>query len=288
MGEIMAQTPVQTKQEVLVKQPVEKGHTARNIGLVIIAIVVIGGCYFYYEYLSGGIGGAVYAAITSGNPAQSIQNSAFQKLNSTPQFTLSYQGTITENVTVNNTDPVMSFPFYLSYQKYYSTSRVSASFSGLPGLANESVVLIYENITGNSTVYACLNLGGTGFKCTESSGDAGQIEQNLSNYFGLSNLGNVKVGTPIPSYYNGMPCFSVQGTGTVYGRTRLLRNSGNASISFSACFSSNYYVPLVLNASAVSPGMSPVALHVAVTNITEASNYTAITSLPGPLGNSTV
>ncbi len=278
----MAQRASQSKSAPAPAQTRQGGHTLRNIGLIIIAVFVIGGGYFYYEYLSGGIGGAVYAALTSGNPAQAIQTAALQKISSTPQLTLTYQGTITENVTVNGTDPVESFPFYMTYEKYYNVTRTTASFSGLPGLGNYSVVIINENSSAGLTVYACLNQG-SGFTCTQSSGSAKLIEKNLSSSFGLSNLGNVNVGTPSPSYYNGMPCFQVQGTGILYGRTRLLQEANNATVNFAACFSSKYYVPLVLNATATPSGGAPITLHVVATNLTGASNYTAITTLPGPL-----
>jgi hypothetical protein len=264
------------------KQVGGKSHIVRNISLIVVVAIVIGGAYFYYEYFSGGIGGAVYYAIISGNPSQAIQTAALQKLDSTPQFTLSYAGAITENITVNSIDPQVVRPFYLGYQKYTNASRISASFSGLPNLANESLVII--KLDGGSTVYVCLNQSGTGFKCTESAGSAQQEEASISGYFGLSSLGNLHIGTPTPSYFNGLPCFLVQGTGTLYGSTPLLQDSGNASLGFSACFSSDYYVPLTINATLTPAGSTPVFIHAYATNITASSNYTAVATLPGPLG----
>ncbi len=262
-------------------QPARKrGHALRNTGILIIFVIIIGGAYFYYEYLSGGILSLATAIASNPNAATSI---ILNKINSNPEFTLSYVGSATMNITTPQGDPVVTLPFNISYEKHQSDTRTTVSFSDFPVIGNFSSIVISED--NGSTVYVCYRGLSSGYTCAVGSGTAQQIERNLSNQFGLSNFGSASVHSVSPSYYDGLPCFLISGNGNLNGESILYTGSQNAALSFTGCFSSNYYVPLNITALITPAGGSPVTIvaHVVGISPTSSSN---ITTLPGPLINS--
>ena len=250
----------------------KKRHTGRNIGLGILVLFIILGAYFYYTWLSGGIASTLIAA--SQNPASfasSFKSLALQKINSNPQLTLSYLGYVNFSA-----DP----PFYLSFLKYQNNTRVTLTLVDFPGIGNFSAVGI--SLDNNTKVYVCYNINNVGYTCKLSTGSPTQIVQNLTNEFSLSSFGNAQVKSVLPSYYNGMPCFAVSGTGTIYGTTRFYLG-GNASVAFNACVSSSLYMPYTANATITPSSGGPITIALHAVNVSTTSNESAVTGLPGPI-----
>lgn len=252
----------------MAKNPTNRKHTARNVGLVILAIVVVAGAYFYYAFLSGGIATAVINGSKSPSQFGSI---ILQKLDSNPQLTISYIGYINFSA-----DP----PFYLSFLKYQNDTRVTLTLVGFPHIGNLSAVGI--SLDNNTKVYVCYDINNTGYTCTVSSGSPTQIVRNLTNQFSLSSFGNAQIKGISPSYYNGMPCFAVSGAGTIYGTTQFYSGS-NASAAFNACISSSLYIPLTANATINPPSGAPITITLHAVNVSTTSNESAVVTLPGSL-----
>ena len=246
----------------------KKRHTGRYIGLGIIAVILMLAIYFYYTYLSGGIASAVIAA--SKNPS-SFGSIVLQKLNSNPQLTLSYLGYVNFSA-----DP----PFYLSFLKYQNDTRVTLTLVDFPGIGNFSAVGI--SMHNNTKVYVCYDINNAGYTCKLSAGSPTQIVQNLTNEFSLSSFGNAQIKGVTPSYYNGMPCFAVSGTGTIYGTTHFYPGS-NASVAFNACVSSSLYIPYTANVTITPSSGGPITMALHAVNVSTTSNESAVTSLPGPV-----
>jgi hypothetical protein len=256
----------------------KKNHTLRNVGLIILALIIIAGAYFYYEYLSGGL--LTLVAAVASNP-QSAQLLIQQKLNSYPQLSIGFSGTVSENVTTPQGDPVITLPFTINYQKYLSNTRTSVSFANFPVIGNFASTII--TINNASTIYACYNAASGGYQCSVSNGTLAQIEMNLTNQFGLQNFGNVHISSASPSYYNGLPCVYVVGSGTLSGGSILTPGSQSSQVSFTSCFSSNYYVPLNLTAIIVPQTGSAITVLMHETNVSQSTSQAEVTTLPGPL-----
>ncbi len=253
------------------KSAARKKHTGRYVGLGILAAVIIIGAYFYSAFLSGGI--ITTVATASQNPA-SFGSIVLQKLNSNPQLTLSYVGSANFS-----SDP----PFYLSFLKYHNDTRVTLTLTNFPHIGNFSAVGI--SLDNGTTVYVCYNVNGAGYTCKKSTGSPTQIIQNLSNAFSLSSLGNAHVTSVLPSYYNGMPCFAVSGSGTVYGTSEFFSGS-NATVAFNGCISSSYYIPLTANATITPSSGGPITIALHAVNVSTTSNMSAVAALPGPISGS--
>ncbi len=251
----------------------KKRHVGRYIGLGILAIVIIGGVYFYYAFLSGGIATVAFQA---GQNPSTLGPAILQKINSNPELTLSYVGSI--NFT---SDP----PFHLSFMKYHNDTRVTLTLNDFPHIGNFSAVGI--SINNGTTVYVCYQSDKQGYRCYRSKGSPTDILKNLSNQFGASNLGNsnVSIKSISPSYYNGMPCFQISGGGKIYGSSEFFNNS--AILSFNGCFSSKLYVPLQANATLAPSNGGHIYITLQATNVSQSSTDSKVTSLPGPLVNST-
>ncbi len=263
------------------------GHKARNIGLGILAVIIIAGILFYYLYLSGGVGSLAYAAIT--NPS-SLKSAILNKVNSYPQFGVSYSGKIGVSVNYSGTDPTVYIPLNLSYLKYQNDERVSLMVGGLSlggiggaaGIALHNLSAIGISINNGSTVYACYGYNGGKYNCAKSNGSPTQIISNISNAFNFSGVKGYKVGSVLPGFYNGMPCWQASGNLTLSSQSQPV--NGTALVDFSSCFSSQYYFPLTLTAN-ISTKTGSYSISMAETNITQATNLSEVTALPGPLIN---
>jgi hypothetical protein len=255
----------------------KRKHTARNVGLLILLILVIIGVYFYYAFLSGGIVTAVYQ---TQNPNQ-FKAAMLQQINSHPKFNLSYAGTVKFNTTSYAGTNVSSvtLPFTLSYLKYNGDKRVTASFIAFPKIGNYSAVGV--SLNNGTTVDVCYNHNETGYFCYQTSGSPGQIADNLSNAFNITRLGNLHIKTALPSYYNGIPCWYIAGTGDIYGTSVFFADAQNSSILFDTCFSSKYYVPLYANATIIPNGTgTPIHVSLREVNLSQNSTESAVVTLP--------
>ena len=247
----------------------KKRHIGRNIGLAILVLVVLLGVYFYYTFLNGGI--ATAAMSGSKNPS-SFSTIILQKLDSNPQLTLSYLA----SANFGQGD----LPLYLSFLKYQNDTRVTLTTVDFPQLGNFSAVGI--SLNNGTTIYACYDYNNAGYTCSKATGSPAQIMQNLTSTFGLPSFGSPNIKSVLPSYYNGMPCFAVSGSGMIYG-TSTLYSGQNASVSFNGCFSSNYYIPLTANATITTNTGNTIYITLAAVNVSTSSNESAVTTLPGPL-----
>ncbi len=251
-----------------------KRHTGRYIGLAIFVILVLGGTYFYFTFLSGGIAST---AISAAQNPSSFKSTVLQKINSNPQLALNYTGSITFGQ-----DP----PFTFSFLKYLNDTRVMMSVSDFPNIGNLSATGV--SLDNGSTVYLCYDRNASGYKCAMGAGTETQIVDQIAasfNISNISNLGNAAVKSVSPSYYNGQPCWFATGTGVIYGGLGAF-GQGNSNVTFSACVSPSLYVPY--NATVVITPQAGNTITIALRSIGISLNttYSEVASLPGSLINS--
>ena len=261
-----------------------KRHTGRKIGLAILLIIILGGAAFYFVYLSGGIGTLAYRAAMNSSSLKAV---LLQKINSYPQLGVTYLGSIGYNVNIGNADPVVAVPINVSFLKYMNDERVSFSVGALPigGLsAYSNISAVGISINNGSTVYACYKHNSGSYQCYAATGSPTQIFNNVTNALNLSALGGFHLGVPTPGFYNGMPCWNAAGSLTLYGTKGLF--NGTALVDYNTCISPTYYMPLALNAN-ITTSTNQFAVNLHVRNITQATSDAEVTSLPGPLVNST-
>jgi hypothetical protein len=252
-------------------------HTKRNVGIIVLLVLVVGIGLFYNFYLSGGVIKVVSLALS--NPT-ALKATIIQKINSTPQLTLAYTGTIKANVTPpNGADPLVSIPITLNYVKYYNDTRINFTLVGNQSLGIGSVSAVAVEQNDSSEVSICYNLNNTGYQCAASGGNETQIIHNLTSELNISDIGNLAVKGATPSFYNGQSCWAVTGTGTISGNSRIFEG-GNATMSFSACISPQYYVPLTFMATITEANGNNVLVNITATNVSHVSSGEGITSLP--------
>ncbi len=262
------------------QQKGKKNHMLRNAFLIVIVLIIAAIVYFYYTYLNGGATLTLVSALAS-NPS-ALQTTVMQKINSYPQFSLSYAGMATMNITTPQGDPVVALPFLLSYQKYNNNTRTTIDLTNFPIIGSLNAVVI--SLNNGTTVYACYGASNV-YTCSKASGTSQQVVQNITNQFGLNNFGTGTIASAVPSGYNNMPCFAISGSGALQGQS-IFTNGQNATATFTGCFSASYYVPLWLNATIVPHSGPPVMINMHVVNISQSSSQ-SITQLPGPLVNIT-
>lgn len=262
----------------------EGRHTGRKIGLAILLIIILAGIAFYFLYLSGGVGTLAYHAIAN---SSSLKTLILQKISSYPQLGVAYRGGIGYKVNVGNIDPVVTVPVNVSFLKYMNDERVSFSVGALPAGnlgAYSNISAVGISINNGSTVYACYKYNSAQYQCHESKGSPTQIFSNITNALNLSSLGGSHIGIPSPGLYNGMPCWNIAGNLTIQSTKGIF--NGTALVQYSACISPTYYFPLTLNAN-VTTATNQFSVALRETNITQVTNPSEVTSLPGPLVNST-
>jgi hypothetical protein len=252
-------------------------HMKRNAALVVLLVVVVGAALFYNFYLGGGVIGIASGALS--NPA-ALKGMIIQTVASTPEITLNYAGTIRANVTPpNGSDPLVSIPFSLSYMKYYNDTRMNFTLVGNPslGIASVSAVSVQED----TNVTLCYNINDTGFTCAASpGGTTTEIFQNLTRELNISSIVNVGVSGAMPSLYNWAPCWAVTGSGTVNADSMIFGGS-NANMSFSACVSTKYDVPLWLKATITESNGERILVNITANQLSHTSSRGEATALPG-------
>jgi len=260
----------------------KKGHLLRNLFLGVLLVIVIAAAAFYYLYLSGGIANLALQAMSNpSNLTALIQ----QKIGAITELKLGYLGSLKANVTLPLVgDPEITVPFNVSLLKYYNDTRVTVSLSGAQdlGIRNFSAVGILMN--GGSTAYVCYNVENAGYTCANASNTSPlSMLKTLTKILNISQISNFAVSKVSPSFYNGASCWFVSGNGTVAVSAPWM-SAQKAHVSFSACLSPTYYIPLYLNADIAPQSGSAINVTLRNVNMTQATSQAEVNTLPGPLG----
>ena len=265
-----------------------KSHKGRWIGLAILFVIIVAGAYFYETY--GGLVSSLITVLSAGKQINSstLQSVMFQKIDALKAFSTNYTGTI-----VINQDPAMGF----SYAKYYNDTRVTFYAYNLSRLGNVSAVFVTKNTSAYGTLCIKASPGSpfnitsggnitNGYRCvqTQSRSVQAQLLGMARVFIDLSSLGNVVPKSYSLSSYNGQPCYSVSGTGTVNVNSTLLNASAAGytpvNVSFSACFSGQYNIPLYVHASMISKRGGSMIVSLNETSISQATTAAQVTAPP--------
>lgn len=251
-----------------------KGHVARNIGLAVLVLFIIGGVYFYYSFLSGGE--ISLAQVAASNPS-ALGNVILQKVNSYPQITMNYTGSIT-NSTV---DPA----FKVWYSKY---GNYASFYLLIPSEQNTGNIyaVVGKTQNGFNSMSVCVERNvANGTRCFSPSGSTPEamlysISADADAELNVTGINGIHLtSTPTPSYYNGMPCFRISGAGTIGNIRTPYFNASEANLTFTGCFSSELYVPLILNATIASSSGTIEHINTAATSVLMSSSKAYVDSL---------
>ena len=257
----------------------KKGHAALHTALGILVIVAIGAAYLYFTFLSGGILSLALNAVQ--NPS-SLGPAMSNKINSYPQLNISYTGSITRG-----SDPA----FLVTFLKFHDDYRLQLSIPNFTSGKLYNITGIYIGNGSETLSYLCAGYQNTTPVCRPFSGSPSQLAEQLTGDIGLlgiSGFQNTKIaGMPTPSYYNGSPCFKVSGSDAIQSAHGLLFNATSANVTFSACMSAKYYVPLYLNATITPSAGAVTYIHMRAIGIFPLSNESAVVELPGIINSST-
>ncbi len=265
-----------SKQEKGTKPQVKKSHVARNIGLVILLVIIATLGYLYLQY--GTIANVAFSAVTSGKPLnqQAFESAVIQKLDS-ENVGANYTG----HITINS-DPAMSLRFGDAFgQIYYELKIQNLSGFGSPDMAYFSNPSGYQSgysfcVQGSpllaSTIINGYNLSGSSIRCYLNSGDNLTQSINFLNAFVLfpsaSNVSTTSVG--LSSYY-GTPCYIYAGTGNIWINSTMVGSKSAkyipATMKFNTCFSSKYLLPLTLTANFTAQNGATVNVFLNTTGI---------------------
>lgn len=251
------------------------------IGLVIILIIAAGLYYLYTSY--GSIPSSLLSVVASGKQVNStvLTNLVLQKVNSQPMVSMNYTGSI----TVTN-DP----PFSVSFLKYYNDTRTTYSFNGLPIVGTAQVTVI--SLNNGATGYVCVNSQNSQLFSAYGSECVPSTSYNYTSLYGalgkivkLSSLSNVGLSGYGLSSYNGQPCLSVSGKGTIDINSTIanvVSSSGYvpSNLSFSTCFSNQYNIPLTLSALMSVQGGASINVTLQQQSIGFSTSESEVTSLP--------
>jgi multidrug transporter EmrE-like cation transporter len=265
-----------------------KGHRKLWVSLAIVLIIAIALLYLYESY--GSLPSSVVQALSSGKQLNStvLQNIVLQKVNSSNTFAVSYSGQITIKK-----DPPISF----SYAKYYNDTRITLSVDNVTPFGNLSAVLITKKLSQNGTlcikadknsVFNIIQSGNVtdGYKCVQTyNGSAHEELLSIANSFvNVSSLANIATKSYGLSLYNGQPCYSISGSGTIKVNSTLVDVSSPAqtpvAIQFDACLSGQYNIPLTLSANMTAPNGSSIKISLNESSVNEAATADQVDSLP--------
>ncbi|MDE1870834.1 MAG: hypothetical protein KGI06_01175 [Candidatus Micrarchaeota archaeon] len=260
-------------------RPKQNTHTALKVFLAILAILALAVVYIVYTYASLPI-----ALLSAGQLNQgAIEQIIMQKVNSTPELNLTYQG----SVVVNNTDPGI----LVKMLKYHNYSRYTVTFTDFPDIGNVSTIIIPSSNGTYSCVKEWESLSQLAdprhpYVCTSVNAPSGLFDflslVLLSKVADISTLNNFQVTSYGISSWGGQPCYSVSGTGSIDINGALVNQTGfvPSNFSFTGCLSGQYDVPLTLNVVANAGGKF-VHIDVISTGIGTSTTQSEVTSLPG-------
>ncbi|MCL5429849.1 MAG: hypothetical protein M1504_00030 [Candidatus Marsarchaeota archaeon] len=268
----------------------------------------------------------LYGVLSSNGTGSTTELSQLisQRIHNSSTFGVNYTGKISLNGKglENYLEGFLpTIPFTLGYMKYHNDSRVTFATRGIPLFGNLSVVLI--SIENYKLTYSCLNatsklISGSnhssvhGYQCynltkatnfnqtlnqtfnmtnsTFMANGGGASPFNFSTIPSVSNSMRLTLSKPVPAVYGNMPCYFVTGTGQV-NITAMRSINGSYSgkpmaFNVSACFSTNYDVPLNATATmGLGVANQSVSIEMHETSIGGSVSDSQVTSLPGPIEN---
>lgn len=257
----------------------KKASNLRKAAVVVVLLVILGAIYLWLTY--GSIPGALLFVKPMGN-ASSIESVIFSRLYSNNEVNLSYTGT----VTINRTDPYIQ----IGFMKYYNDTRTTLNLTRFPGIKNVSVVVVAIN--NGTTGAGCerfwnattgQNIKGP-FTCREDDNGTTKsaLALALNRIVEVSTLSNINVNSYGLSFFDGQPCYSASGTGSIMYNETLVGGTGYAwsNFNYTSCLSSQYDVPLTLEGT-MNFG-DGIFAHVSIqeTNMNFNTNLTGVTALP--------
>jgi len=266
-----------------------KGRKKGLIGLVIIVIILGALVYLYETY--GNLPTALLSIVSSGKQlnATTLKGVLLQKINSTKTFVVNYTGQI-----IIRKDPAVSF----SFAKYYNSTRVSFSVTDLLQFGNVSAIFISRNISTHGTL--CIKASSSsildlinssnvtnGYKCvqTDNSSVQAQLMRIADVFVNVSSLSNIAIKSYGIQLYNGQPCYSVSGSGSIEVNSTLVDGDSAAqtpvNVGFSACFSAQYNIPLYISANLTASNGSNIIINLNESSMSQATTAGQVTAPPG-------
>ncbi len=246
-----------------------------RIAAVLLIILILAGTYAYLTY--GSLPSAILTAKQLNYSA--IRAIVLQKEASTPMMSVSYIGSI----VVNDTDPYIQ----VSFLKYYNSSRTTFNFTYLPVVGNVSEVVI--SLNNGTSGYSCIKSwnssasANSNYTCTAlNSVSYSDFESALGGLVNVSSIGNISTNSYGINIYNGQPCYSVLGSGSVMVNGAIVGRTGfvPSSFTFNACVSAQYDIPVTLGGT-LSVGNSRF-VHVSIfqSGVNFTTDYGQVASLP--------
>lgn len=274
-----------SKAEKETKSTAKKSHTGRNVGIVILLVIIASLAYLYLQY--GTIANVALTAATSGQPlnAQTFESAVMQKLSS-ENVGANYTGSI-----VVGSDPALR----LSFLDDYGTFFYGLYFQNLTGFGSPDIQYIGGgSFNGISGPTMCVNgspqLANTitngfyfgGNKCfyvnSQNSFEAFDFLNTFMLFPADSNVSTSAVGL---SNYAGTPCYVYSGTANVWINSTIVGSTAGkyipAALKFNTCFSSQYLLPLTLTANFTAQNGETVNVALNTTGIVLAPNWENIT-----------
>ncbi len=237
------------------KSPAKKSHTARNVGIVILLVIIASLGYLYLQY--GTLANVALSAVASGKPLnqQAFESAVVQKLSS-ENVGANYTG----HITIGS-DPALS----LSFVDYFGQIHYLLYMQNVPGFGSPTIYFI-PNYDGNQGSEFCVSgsplLAGTitnGFNLSNGRCYAGagsnliQSIDSLNTFVLFPSFSNVTTTSLGLSSYYGTPCYVYSGTGNVWINGTMVGSASGkyipSTVKFNTCFSSQYLLPLTLTAN---------------------------------------
>ncbi len=243
-----------------------KSHKKLIVGLIIV-IIVIGALYYLYETY-GSLPASAISMMASGHAlnATSLQALMLQKIVSTPNFRANYSGSMQVTiVNMGNGADSGKLYYILQVSKLQQlgnlTLQYSQNYVGLKNYSNPNLCVLTDNLqiiqkvgAAEQNIMICKNP-------QEHPRFSGTVVNLLVN---ISSLDNININSYGISSYNGEPCYSVSGNGTIDVNSTIVgANSGPdipAKMNFSTCLSAQYNLPFYLNAQIVPTNGSKILI----------------------------
>ncbi len=240
----------------------KKKSKIRLVIKILVLIAVIAALAYLYD-MYGTLPVSVLSIAASGKPLnfQALSSVITQKLHS-EDVGAKYTGSITVG-----SDPA----FNLTFVDYYGIYYYGISATSLPGFGAPQLALVQ----GSNSSYMFCELGsgeiarslansglsetpgelnGTEVLCFQPTvSNATESLKFLNEFINLGGFQNVNTQSLGLGSYNGLPCYTYSGTGSAEINSTIVGSTGQyyipATMKFNTCFSSQYLIPLSLNAT---------------------------------------
>jgi type II secretory pathway pseudopilin PulG len=266
-----------------------KGHRKRWIALIVV-LVILGVLAYLYE-MYGSLPTMLISVLSSGKQLNSttMEGAMLQKLNATKTLAASYSGQITFN-----SDPSANF----SFTKYYGDIRVAFSASGIPAFGNVSAIFVTSNTsahgtlcikTSSASIFDMFNSSNVtdGYKCMQTYNTSAreQLFRVADIFVNLSSLSYATLKSYGISFYNGQPCYSASGSGSIEVNSTLVGGSSSTqtpvNAEFSTCLSAQYSIPLYISANLTAANGSSIRVRLNESSMSQTTTASEATALPG-------